>query len=288
MASAHDRSDRAWLANNSFLLSRPGKFMVLIVSVSLLFAVCLQLPYANDWDHYFRPAGQMLLRGLNPYSMRGFVNPAWVLLLLSPLSILPDNVGQAVLSTMNLGTVAFVARRLGASRIAIAFFVLAPGTLFSLVYGNLDWIPLLGLVMPPSLGLFFVLVKPQMGIGVAAYWLVEAWRQGGYRQVVRVFAPVVLAFCLSFVIFGWYLAGMTQLVNASANISVFPWLVPIAPILFVASLRRRNQTLAMPVGLCISPYFSMLSLNAFAVAMLRSDVILVASVSVYWIVQLIR
>src|SRR5690606_38971700 len=67
---------------------------------------------------------------------------------------------------------------------------------------NIDWLPLVGFVLPPQIGLFFILIKPQMGLAVALFWLVEAWREGGLREVIRVFGPVGAALALSLALYG--------------------------------------------------------------------------------------
>jgi len=59
-------------------------------------------------------------------------------------------------------------------------------------------------VLPPVVGLFFIAVKPQVGIAVAIFWFVEAARRGGGREVVKVFAPIAVALAAPLAVFGWW------------------------------------------------------------------------------------
>ena len=64
-------------------------------------------------------------------------------------------------------------RRLGASLIVILLMFMTPQLWWSIVYGNLDFLVVLGIILPSPLGLFFVLSKPQAGAGIAIYWLIR-------------------------------------------------------------------------------------------------------------------
>lgn len=109
--------------------------------------------------------------------------------------------------------------------------------------GNIDALVLLGFVLPP-----------QIGAGVALYWLVESWRQKGFREVIRVFAPITAAWFVSFLLFGlWPLRG-EQEVDQWWNASLWPLFIPVGLGLIVAALRRRRIEYAMAASPCLSPY----------------------------------
>lgn len=79
----------------------------------------------------------------------------------------------------------------------------APNFLFyGLAFANIDRMVVLGLIMPTWIGLFFVLAKPQIGIGVAIFWAFESYRLGKLRQMARDFVPVSLAILISLWIYG--------------------------------------------------------------------------------------
>ena len=207
-----------------------------------------------DWRVFFRPAARKLLALQNPYDVRVF-NPPWVFLLLSPLALLPVGISSSVMFALNFFAFGFVAYRLGAKPIPLLLFVLSPFALLCGIVGNVDWMVALGFLMPPQIGLFFVLVKPQAGIGIAIFWLVAAWRRGGLREAVRVFSPVALAFLLSFVLYGlWPLRVFGLMPIADANTSFGPAGIVIGLALLAAALKNKKPGLALSSGPFLSPY----------------------------------
>ena len=124
---------------------------------------------------------------------------------LVPMALLPLEVGRAVLLLVSLISFAYTAWRLGAGRLGVTAFTLSPPVMHCLLNANMEWMPLLGFILPPRIGLFLIAVKPQTGFAVGIFWLFAAWRKGGWREVVRTFAPVTLAMLLSFVLYGPWL-----------------------------------------------------------------------------------
>ena len=120
------------------------------------------------------------------------MNPVWILLPLIPLGMLPQRLGLIFFFVLILVIYIFIGLKLHAQPISLTAFMLSPGIFLSLQQLNIDAIVLLGFLLPAPLGLFFVLAKPQIGIGMAVYWLVEAWRTGGLRKVLITFAPVTI------------------------------------------------------------------------------------------------
>ena len=176
----------------------------------------------TDWHGAFYPAAQQVLHGRSPYQVSTFLSVPWTILPLLTLALLPERAGPAALFLASLLTFVFVfvAYRLGPRGPWIGAILTAPPVIHSLSIGNLDCLSLLGFVLPPQIGLFFVLMKPQVGIAMALFWLVEAWRQGGPREIGRVFAPVALALVLSVLLFGnWSATRSVDPVNSYWNSS---------------------------------------------------------------------
>ena len=161
-------------------------FVILIALMSIL------LPSAVDWHGAFRPATVEILHGRSPYTVDGFYHASWGLIPLIPLILFPESVGRAILVLLTLASFAFVAHRLGARPLATLFFLISPPVFQLLQNGNLDWMAAIGFVMPPQIGLFFISIKPQIGFAVAPFWMIEAWRQGGWTQLIKTFAPFLL------------------------------------------------------------------------------------------------
>ena len=155
-----------------------------------------------DWAHYFQPWTLAFLSGRTPYISPSNLYPPWTFMLLAPLAILPLDVARIVVSFLCMGSFGYVAWRMGAKPLPLALLVFSPQIAFLAMIGNIDLLVILGYILPAPVGLFFVLIKPQIGFAVAVFWLVEAFRNGGIKQIARTFGPVTLAHIVSILIYG--------------------------------------------------------------------------------------
>lgn len=259
-----------------------------LATLALIAIVSLTLPASVDWRSAFRPAAQEMLLHGNPYRAEGFFNPPWAVLPMLPLAFLPERVGSAVMFVMGLAGFAYAAYRLGAEPLVLGAFLISPPVMHTLLNGNIDWLPLIGFVLPPQIGLFFVLVKPQMGAAVAAFWLVEAWREGGWREAVRVFWPVSVATALSLLLYGLWPLRSGQEVGLWWNASLWPASIPVGLALLVAAVRQRRIEFAMGAAPCLSPYVLLHAWSGALAAVLRHKAEALAAVAGLWIVVAIR
>ncbi len=278
------------------------RYISVLVLGGVLLAIMLvmsgYLPGGIDWHTSLRPAALELLAFRNPYLLGQFYNPPWCLLPYMLVAWLPENIGRGFVLFASLLSFGFVAYRLGAKPWAMAAFLVSPPVLHCLVNTNSDWIPLLGVVLPPQSGLFLVVVKPQIGFGVAFFWLVEAWRNGGgrlrsgyiggLREVVRVFWPVTLALLISFAIFGVWPLRYHELLTEWWNASLWPASIPVGLALLVAALRRRRKEYALAASPCLSPYVLFHSWSGALVALVASQVEFLAAVAGLWVLVVIR
>lgn len=250
----------------------------------------LYLPPGIDWRDTYRPATLALLSGQSPYSVDIFFSAPWALVPLIPFALLPENVGRAVLFLLSLGSFAFTAQRLGAKPPALIAFLLSPPVMHCLLNSNIEWLPLLGFVLPPQLGLFFIAIKPQIGLGVGLFWLIEAWRNGGWREVVRVFWPVSLTLLISFVLFGLWPVRFqdTMTLTRAYNASLWPSSIPVGLALLVAAVRKRNIKYAMASSPCLSPYVLLHAWVGALASIVAQPAETIAAVIGLWILVLIR
>jgi hypothetical protein len=228
--------------------------LAIIGLIAVSFLVAPFLPPAVDWTTAFRPSVRTLLSGHSPYDNPLMIHAPWGLIPLIPFALLPESVGRAALFIVGLVAYAFVAHRLGAKPISLIFFLISPPVLHVLYNGNLDWLAAIGFILPPQLGLFFISIKPQMGIAVAIFWLFEAWRQGGVKQVLKVFAPFTSLLLISFVLFGLWPLGALRTTNYWWNASLWPMSIPVGLGLLVAAIRKQKIEFAMAASPCLSPY----------------------------------
>jgi flagellar biosynthesis protein FliQ len=209
-----------------------------------------------DWRGVYQPASLALLDGKSPYGITAlpFVNPPWVLVPLLPVAIFPPAWGSAIMLVLNIGAYVFVAMRLGMKVWMVVPFIFM--TMNNNTNGNIDGLVALGFLLPAQVGLFFVLVKPQIGIAVAMFWAVEAWRVGGAREVARTFVPVILAYCLSFLLFGFWMADMGKMLHVGWNTSIFAYGVPVGAALMALALWKRDIRFAIAASPFFAPYLT--------------------------------
>lgn len=238
--------------------------------------------FSCDWLDSYRPATRAMFSGQSPYGIRPefpITNPPWVFLLLSPIAMLPPKVGSSVIFTAYLFAMGFAAYKMKAKPAGLAAFLLSFVVISGAVNGQIDFLVVLGLFLPPRWGLFLVLTKPQVGIAVAIYWAVEAVRTGGLRQLIQVFFPVSVAFLLSFGLYGFWPLGVMRFGTAPWNVSLFPWsILPGLALMFLA-IRRQNSKLALPVSPMLSPYLAPHSLALALLSIVDSKWIMLASLA---------
>jgi hypothetical protein len=268
--------------DRSFGLSITISFCVVVI---LYWAVNSLWPLLGiDWHETYFPALQKVLLVGNPYDIPTFRNAPWVLLVLLPFAILPEDTGGILYFIASLVGYAWVAYKLKARPIAFAAFLFSPPVIYGLRMLNVDVLVLIGFVLPVPIGLFFVLIKPQMGIAVVIYWVAEAWREGGVKSVLRTFAPVTVALILSFVIFGnWIIGRQSDLLDSFWNASLWPWALPIGLVLIGLSIRDRRSDFGMAASPFLSPYLAYHSWVCVLVGLLRYDFQLVIAVIGMWI-----
>jgi hypothetical protein len=286
---------------------------VALVAVGLIASaiVAPMVPPAIDWHTVFRPATLEVLSGRSPYKIAGYYYPPWAILPLIPFALFPEEIGRIFLLIFALGVFAYIANKLGASRTAVIALLVSPLVLHEVLNGNIDWLAVLGVVFPPWLGLFFVVIKPQVGIGVIIFWLFFAWKEGGVKKVIKTFAPVTIAYGLSLIVFGlWPLAASKALnlwwnanfwpvpvpvggevmwqLQTMVNSSFWPVSIPVGLALLVTAIRKNDIRYAMGASPCLSPYVLFHSWVIVLLAIVASTPETVAAVIGLWILVVIR
>jgi hypothetical protein len=262
--------------------------VVIATTLVLSFLMAPIVPPAVDWTTTFRPATLALLSGESPYGRFYLVHAPWTLVMLTPLALLPEAVGRVMLIFCALISYAFIAHRLKAKPIAIVFLLLSPLVMHLLLNGNMDWLASLGFILPPQLGLFFISIKPQIGIAVAPFWLVEAWRQGGWKLVIKTFAPFTIVLLLSFIMFGFWPSYSFKVIEVWYNASLWPMSIPVGLALLVTALRKRKIEYAMAASPCLSPYALFYSWTGALLAIDSSTPETIAAVIGLWVLIAIR
>jgi hypothetical protein len=253
----------------------------IIVLTLLFWGVDLIWPLVGiDWRETFYPAARAVLQGKSPYTIPTFRNVPWTIIPLLPF---------ALLFITTFGAYAWVAHRLKASPLALIAFLVSPPVFYGMRMLNVDIMVLIGFTLPPPIGLFLIIIKPQMGIVMVPFWLVEAWRESGLKGVVKTFIPVTIALILSFILFGnWQAGKQSDLVGSIWNASLWPWAIPIGIVLAMRSLRDGRKDYAMAASPFLSPYLAYHSWASVLTGLIRNDFEFVTAVIGMWLVAVVR
>jgi len=225
-----------------------------------------------DWSGTYDAAARGFLHGHSPYEQPLFVNPPWAVLVLAPFALFPPNLARGLILVCSLASLIYVAWRLRAPWLAMAAVLLSPTAVASLLAANLDALVLLGMFLLPTWGLFVLLIKPQIGLGVAIYHLVETWRTSQFVGVLRAFAPILLASVVAAFLFP---AWIDRMVHKPANVwnrSLFPYGVPIGLFFLWLSLRTRNAYFALASTPFFAPYLTFPTYLVVQMSLLHEDV----------------
>ena len=249
---AHGIGNAAYLGKLALLAA---VFYGLCFVIARQLSVVAQIDFAGDWVVY-RSALQYVITGRDPYNLLGmelqFYNPPWALWFLLPFAAIPAPYDFVASICVGFVVYAYVCRKFGGSWFTTILFLTSLPVIQSCFYGQIDWLALVGLVLPPPIGLLFVALKPQVCILVGAYWAYEAWLAGGIRAVARLVAPLCVALLVTALVYGPWMLNWERMSNEVAVI--WPRLLPVGFGLFVAAFKRGNSRYAIIASPCVSPH----------------------------------
>lgn len=252
-----------------------SKRALLIGGVSILVAVAAyfaaKLPTADFYETFY-PAARSILKGQSPYDVSGFMSAPWGLIPLLPFAIFPPIWAHGLFFMVSVCLLIYFAWRMGSNALAAIAMLLSPTAIGALLVGNLDPLVVMGMFIPPAWGLLFLMVKPQIGLGVTFYYFVESFRQGKLLKVIRVFTPITITYLLALVLFPiWYVRMLNQPANMW-NRSLFPYSIPIGLFFLYLAIRRKNAFFAMAATPFLAPYTTFYSYIVVQLALLHEDV----------------
>jgi hypothetical protein len=208
----------------------------------------------TDWD-VFRAACLALISGYNPYSVgQGemlFFNPIWTLIPLIPMAILPKYVGLLVNAIVTIFALLIVSRHLKLTIWEYFFITISPMNLQAMLYGNIEWIPLLGVLFPAPLAMVFYATKPQATIGLMLLTILLEWKRLGWKGVLLGLLPTFTLAMITISI--WGLPPVPGPTNPGQR-SLFPFSLIIGLPALLLALKKSDLRMALFVGPFVSPY----------------------------------
>jgi hypothetical protein len=262
-----------------------GLITITLVFTVLTWAVFTYLPIASDWVSIYRPAALSFISGENPYGS-AYVNPPWTLIPLLPFTLLPWRLAGAILSILGLFSYAYVAYKFRATYFAFIFFLISVPVIHHLIDPGVDWLVALGFILPPQIGLFFVLIKPQVGFAVALFWLGQSWQIGGWKQVTKIFSPVIIGYILSFITYGYHPLFGANLIDIHYNVSLWPWSIPFGILFLIFALKSRKLNWSLLASPLLAPYIAFHSFHGVFLALVKRPILLVIAVIIVWLLRL--
>ena len=210
----------------------------------------------SDWRMAFWPAVQAWLSGHDPYSGGMFLSPPWLLPLIAPFGLLPPAWGAVGMNVVALSGLIALSARLGKPWVVLLVGV-SSVFMYVILDANVEGYVLWGLALGGPVGLLLLSVKPQVAMGVAVIWSIQAWQKSGWRGLLKLLLPTAICGGL-FTIFypQWIGAALgAQRQSGATDVNLWPWLLPVAGgLMIVAVVKLRQEWAALATNLA-TPYF---------------------------------
>jgi hypothetical protein len=270
--------------------NRIGIGLIALIAIAIYIAVTIRIPEGPDWHATYRAGALAVITGQSPYVVvEYFFAPPWAVLPLIPLAILPEVIGRGLFFVLSIGMIGYTCYRLGGGPVTMLAILLSAPVANCLYAGNIDPMVMLGVILPPQIGLIFLSMKPQSTMMVILFLVIEAWRDGGIKRVLQISWPTALVVVLSFVIYGPWILRAQDIYSPAGiyNISLWPQGLVIGSVLMVIALRDRRKHLSMIASPFFSPYTLLLSWTGAMLGLSKTTVeAIVASVMtwVFWII----
>jgi hypothetical protein len=117
------------------------------------------------------------------------------------------------------------------------------------MFGNYDWLILLGATLPPAWAIWLMALKPQLGWVLASVWIWQSAKRG-LRSFAIVVLPIATAVLVSFLL-GYRLPDRRTMAWSA---DVWPWGIPAGAVLAYFAYRRSDPVLALAAAPFLSPY----------------------------------
>ncbi len=239
-----EASEIRWRGKSYTISAALKQMLVLATIISIIYWIIgllipsdlLPIKWGDQRDQYL--TGFEGLR--HPYQAPGFFNPPWTLVIMFPFNFVPFEIAvllQGILYHCVLTIIAFKFSPATfddkAKRLAALAILTSPFPADLILELNNDWVPAIGLLVPPVLSPIFILAKPQNAIG---YFFSFEW-----KKLVRAVLVGSITVVLSFFIWGfdWMLRAYESIQRDSLGtpFSAAPiQLIGLVPSLLIGTL----------------------------------------------------
>ncbi len=237
-------------------------------------------PIGVDWEYTFSLVD---IYWQNPYQIPTFVNFPWVLFFL-PHAWLPLNWGNALNFLLNVTLLAIITRRFGGGWQTYILVFTSPFFFDLARTNNIEWIPLLSLLLPPPYGLPLLILKPQSFGGIIIIWLKK------YRW--RLLWPTILILVVSLFVWRSWFLQITPPLDVSWNFSMWPMGIPLGLYMLYKAYKSDDELIAAAATPFLVPYvapYSLVNLLAILGGKYKREVFYVyVATWAYFIIQLRR
>lgn len=228
----------------------------------------------------------------DPYLTPRFVYPPWTAVFLWPLTIPPLAIAVLLQNCLLFSALTLVIYRYGGNRRAVivtfsSFFAMDLG-----LEANIDWLPVLGLLVPPALSGPLLLTKPQVALGI--------WFSYNRRQWVQGTLVVILTLIISIAVWGFWWEDMLEAVrtytlvdNYFEQFNLAPSVLlpmPISPIIGLGILyyafRTHDPVYTILAWIFFVPYVPVYTLIVYlALVAVRLPLLALIIVLAMWVID---
>jgi hypothetical protein len=257
----------------------------IIYLLPFVFIILLASHSGPDYDYkVFYVAGESVLHGSKPLLW----NPPWVALFFVPLSLFPLQVSYLIYVCISIIGFSFALHRLGCTPINTITIILSALGFMIIGNGNIDWMVLLGAIIPAQYGLFLLVAKPQISVMLIVILLIKAFYQlykKNPRPILQ-FIPVFIAIVLSFALDLWNTPNIGLLGNTLS--SLFPIGIPMGLYLAYRSWKEERIDLALAASPFMVPYANPYSLVVWLIPLRENQRLLALASMFTWVLVIIR
>lgn len=224
----------------------------LVCLLAVSFGVGLTAMNQGDFNVFYN-AGQAVLNGVSPYAVKehGFFNPLYVAIAFVPFALLPMTIANKLFAGLTFflcGIVFHLAARRD-WRLTL-LLMLTPFPLMLAYLANLDELVMLGAFISPLVGIWLILIKPQIGAAMALLLLVQCYDRRNLNAMAWLMIPVTIAYLDSVSVGLWRSTPL----QAAWNSSIWPaGLIVGLPVAFYG-LKNRSRDAALFAGPFLAPY----------------------------------